>query len=406
MKRPGNGRFAARIAAGAGPGFRAGPRVSLGATLLAIWIAIGAPVESAWAAEATAPAKLPTVETIPDSLLRARIEALLPAPWRIESLSVEPLPEPQSPDPQLAARVSAKLVLGGPTYLVDSREGPVTFLRPAAEAGLSKSWVATALATRGAGGWTVALTPQTPGLLDGIGKPAAELPGRTVVLGTPEAKSLREQLDRDATQRLAEDSERRRREEERLAQQTAAAKAEAARAETERRAVEARIAQIADLRGKLTGTDRAARLAAFEAALGGNDPALRQTAMEAALQSRDPVVANLALKDWIARHRAVPVQLYATKEDPSSEVVVQNLGPMTLEIDGFSPVNGALAGKLGAPGYSIARPSSIVGTLAQTELAVNSFGCALTLRLAEHRTLDGLLRCQTLPTLIARITLD
>jgi len=406
MKRPGNGRFAARIAAGAGPGFRAGPRVSLGATLLATWVAIGAPVESAWAAEATDPAKLPAVETIPDSLLRARIEALLPAPWRIESLSIEPLPEPQSSEPRVAARVSAKLVLGGPTYLVDSREGPVTFLRLAAEAGLSKNWVATALATRGANGWSLALTPQSPGLLDGIGKPAAELPGRTVVLGTPEARSLREQLDRDTAQRLVEDSERRRREEERLAQQTAAAKAEAARAETERRAVEARIAQVADLRGKLTGTDRAARLAAFEAALGGNDPALRQTAMDAALQSRDPVVANLALKDWIARHRAVPVQLYATKEDPSSEVVAQNLGPMTLEIDGFSPVNGALAGKLGAPGYSIARPSSIVGTLAQTELAVNSFGCALTLRLAEHRTLDGLLRCQTLPTLIARITLD
>lgn len=394
MKRPGNGRFAARIAAGFAMG------------LLAPWIAPATLVGSAQAAEATEPAKAGPAETIPDSLLRSRIEALLPAPWRIETLTVEPQAAPPSPEARMAARVTAMVVLGGPTYLVDSREGPVTFLRPAAEAGLTKSWVATALASRGPGGWTVTLTPQSPGLLDGIGKPAAELPGRTVVLGTPEAKSLREQLDRDAAQRLAEDTERRRREEERLAQQTAAAKAEAARAETERRAVEARIAQVADLRGKLAGPDRAARLAAFEAALGGNDPALRQTAMDAALQSRDPVVANLALKDWIARHRAVPVQLYATKEDPSSEVVVQNLGPMTLEIDGFSPVNGALAGKLGAPGYSISRPSSIVGTLAQTELAVNSFGCALTLRLAEHRTLDGLLRCQTLPTLIARITLD
>ncbi len=395
MTRPENGRFTARIAAGFAMGLLAP---------WAPWIAPATP--SAWAADATGPATAVPAETIPDSLLRSRIEALLPAPWRIESLTVEPLAAPPSPETRVAARVTATVVLGGPTYLVDSREGPVTFLRPAAEAGLTKNWVATALAARGPGGWTVALTPQSPGLLDGIGKPASELPGRTVVLGTPEAKSLREQLDRDAAQRLAEDTERRRREEERLAQQTAAAKAEAARAETERRAIETRIAQVADLRGKLSGPDRAARLAAFEAALGGNDPALRQTAMDAALQSRDPVVANLALKDWIARHRAVPVQLYATKEDPSSEVVVQNLGPMTLEIDGFSPVNGALAGKLGAPGYSIARPSSIVGTLAQTELAVNSFGCALTLRLAEHRTLDGLLRCQTLPTLIARITLD
>ncbi|ANC90448.1 hypothetical protein A6A40_00120 [Azospirillum humicireducens] len=390
MKRPGNGRFTGCVAACAI------------AALLAGGAALALPSGYARAAE-TVPA-----EQSPEAAIRTRIEAMLPAPWRIESLMVEPLSKAsaQTPEPQATARVTAKLVLGAPTYLVDSREGPVTFLRPAADAGLAKTWIATALATRGPDGWTVTLTPQTPDLLDGIGKPAAELPGRTVVLGTAEARSLREQLDRDAVQRLADDTERRRREEERLAQQTAAAKAEAARAETERRAVEARIAQLADLRGKLAGNDRAARLAAFEAALGGNDPALRQTAMEAALQSRDPVVANLALKDWIARRRAVPVQLYATKEDPSSEVVVQNLGPMTLEIDGFSPVNGALAGKLGAPGYSIARPSSIVGALAQTELAVNSFGCALTLRLTEHRTLDGLLRCQTLPTLIARITLD
>ncbi|CAO3416096.1 hypothetical protein [Azospirillum endophyticum] len=391
MKRPGKGRFAAR-----------------GACLLAAWIAVAIPSGASLAAETTEPPKALPAETIPDSVLRPRIEALLPAPWRIQTLTVQPLPvpAPPSPEPQVAVRVTAAVVLGAPTYLVDSREGPVTFLRPAAEAGLGKSWVATALATHGSSGWTVTVTPQSPDLLDGIGKPAAELPGRTVVLGTPEARTLREQLDRDAARRLAEEGERRRREEERLAQQTAAAKAEADRAETERRAVEARIAQVADLRGKLAGPDRAARLAAFEAALGGNDPALRQTAMEAALQSRDPVVANLALKDWIARHRAVPVQLYATKEDPSSEVVVQNLGPMTLEIDGFSPVSGALAGKLGAPGYSIARPSSIVGTLAQTELAVNAFGCALALRLTEHRTMDGLLRCQTLPTLIARITLD
>ncbi len=392
MMQPGNGGFAARVAS----------RITAG--VLAGWIAVALPSGPAEAAE---PA-VASAESIPETLLRARIESLLPAPWRIEALTVEPQPLPMPPpaDPSAAARVTARVVLGAPTYLVDSREGPVTFLRPAAEPGLAKSWVATVLATRNATGWTIALTPQAPGLLDGIGKPAAELPGRTVVLGTQEARTLREQLDRDATRRLAEESERRKREDERIAQQTAAARAEAARTESERQAVEARIAQLADLHGKLTGQDRTARLAAFEAALGGNDPALRQTAMEAALQSGDPVVANLALKDWIARRRAVPVQLYATREDPSSEAVVQNLGPMTLEIDGFNPVNGALAGKLGAPGYSIARPSSIVGALAQTELAVNAFGCALTLRLTGHRTMDGLLRCQTLPTLIARITLD
>ncbi|MBP2301942.1 hypothetical protein [Azospirillum picis] len=334
------------------------------------------------AAEAAGPSDDGTTP-FTNSAIRTQVERLVPPPWRVESVAVEPLPAPPAPatptsrtqaEPQAVARVTARVVLGAPTYLVEARDGPVTVLRPAAEPGLVKSWIATALATRADGGWTLALAPQNPEVLDGIGRPAAELPGRIVMAGTPEAKSMRDQIDRDSAQRAAEEA--------------------------------ARAAQITELRGRMTGPDRAVRLAAFEAALGGNDPALRQLAMEAALQSRDAVLANLALKDWIARRRAIPVQLYATKEDPGSEAVVRNMGPMTLEVDGFTPVNGALAGKLGAPGYSIARPSSIAGTLAQTELAVNSFGCALTLRLTAHQTLDGLLRCQTLPTLIARITLD
>ena len=190
------------------------------------------------------------------------------------------------------------------------------------------------------------------------------------------------------------------------ARQAEAAKAEAERADQERRRIEARVARITDLRGRLTGSDRASRIAAYEAALGGNDTALRQMAIEAALRSGDPVLANLALKDWLARKKALPVLLYATKEDPNSETVLQNLGPLTLEIDSFTPVDGALAGRMGAPGYSIARPSAAVGTLARTELTVNAYGCVLSLRLTEHQTLDGLFRCQTLPTLIARVTLD
>ena len=392
MVRPAGGRFAAALAMG-----------------------LSASVPAAGSVAAA--------DTFPEEAIRTELARLIPSPWRFESATVEPVAPPpaaaakdgkdskdskenRDPDSRAAARVAARVTLAKPTFVVDSREGPVTFLRPVADIGLEKTLTATALATRNPGGWTVRIDPQNPDVLDGIGKPAAELPGRTVVLGSEEARRLREQLDRDAQQRLTDEAARRKREEELLAQQTAAAKAEAERADKERRAVEARVAQIADLRGRLLGQDRSAKIAAYEAALGGNDPALRQLAVEAALQSRDPVLANLALKDWMARRRAVPVQLFATKEDPSSETVVQNLGPMTLEVEGFSPVNGAVAGRLGAPGYSIAKPSTIIGTLAQTELTLNSYGCALSVKLTEHQTLDGLLRCQTLPTLIARITLD
>lgn len=368
----------------------------------AVALAAGLPSAAAFAAE------------FPADQIRTEVARLVPPPWAVVEITVDPMPVPapdgkpqsRNGDSRVAARIGAKLTLPKPTYLIDSREGPFTFIRPATAPNLEKTLTATAVATRSANGWTARIELQNPEVLEGVGKPADELPGLTVLSGSDNARAAREQLDRDARQRVAEEQARRRREEELLAEQAATAKAEADRLEATRRQLEARAAQVADLRAKLLGADRPARIAAYEAALGGNDPALRQMAVEAALQSRDPVLANLALKDWIVRRKALPVQLYATKEDGNSETVLNNLGPLTLEIESFNPVTGALAGRLGAPGYSIAKPSAAVGALAQTELAVNGYGCALTLRLTEHRTMDGLFRCQTLPTLIARVTVD
>lgn len=368
----------------------------------AMALAAGLPPASALAAD------------FPADQIRAEVARLVPPPWTVEEVTVDPMPVPtpegkpvaKDGDSRAAARIGAKLKLAKPTYLIDGREGPFTFIRPATAPNLEKTLTATAVATRGANGWTARIELQNPEVMEGVGKPADELPGLTVLSGSDNARAAREQLDRDARQRVAEEQARRRREEELLAEQAATAKAESDRLEAARRQVEARAAQVADLRAKLLGADRPARIAAYEAALGGNDPALRQMAVEAALQSRDPVLANLALKDWIARRKALPIQLYATKEDGNSETVLNNLGPLTLEVESFNPVTGALAGRLGAPGYSIAKPSAAVGALAQTELAVNGYGCALTLRLTEHRTMDGLFRCQTLPTLIARVTVD
>ena len=371
-------------------------------------------------AMALAGGMLPALATVaaaaefPAEQIRAEVARLVPPPWTVGEVTVEPMPLPAAEgktlpkerDSRAAARIGAKLTLAKPTYLIDGREGPFTFIRPAAAPNLEKTLTATAVATRGANGWTARIELLNPEVLEGIGKPADELPGLTVLSGSDNARAAREQLDRDARQRVAEEQARRQREEELLAEQAATARAETERLDAARRQAEARAAQVAELRDRLLRGDRPTRIAAYEAALGGNDPALRQMAVEGALQSRDPVLANLALKDWIARRKAVPVQLYATKEDANSETVLHNLGPLTLEIDSFNPVNGALAGRMGAPGYSIAKPSAAVGTLAQTELAVNAYGCALTLRLTEHRTMDGLFRCQTLPTLIARITVD
>ncbi|HEY0837247.1 MAG TPA: hypothetical protein VGE72_25265 [Azospirillum sp.] len=326
----------------------------------------------------------------PADAVRQHVARVLPATWAVEEVAVDPA------ESGPALRVSARVRLAKPTFVIDGRDGPYTFLRPVAEPGLEKTLTGTATTTRGRdGAWAVKLEWANADVLDSLGKPAGELPGRTVVAGGEEAKALRARIDAEARQRIADEQARRQREEELLAEANAAD-----------HAVQMRADLINDIRARLLGGERAARIATYEAVLGGNDTALRQIAIEAALQSRDAVLANLALRDWIARKKSIPVVLYATREDPNSDTVLRNLGPLTLEVQSFNPSHGNIAGKMGAPGYSITTSSAATGYLAQTELTVHSYGCALTVRLTEAQTLDGLFRCQTLPTLVARITLD
>jgi hypothetical protein len=169
---------------------------------------------------------------------------------------------------------------------------------------------------------------------------------------------------------------------------------------------EARRKRIESLRAVILGNDRAARVAAFEAALTGGDAALRKVAVELAFDSRDPVLSNLALRDWLSRTKEAPVQLFATKEEPGSVSVLQNLGPLSLKIHSFDPAAGAVSGQLSAPGYDVSRDGAAAGTLAQTTLIFNTFGCQLALQLSEQRMLDGLYRCRSLPALLARIAPD
>ncbi len=362
------------------------------AAALGIGLTLAGP---SWAAESTALS--PLADTV-----RHEVARQVPPSWRVEGVTLQPAESAAGP-----VRIAARLSLAKPTYVVDSRDGPYAFIRPVAEAGLEKVLTGVATPSKGRDGkLTVKLDLENPEVLDSLGRPAEELPGKVVVVGSEEAGKLRAQLDAEAKQRLADEEARRQREEELLAGQQAAAEAEAERLAEERQAVEARTTLIGEVRNRLLNGERPTRIAVYEAVLGGNDQALRQIAVEAALQSRDAVLANLALKDWIARHKTIPVLLYATKEDPNSDTVLRNLGPLTIEVESFTGVNGTLQGKMGARGYAIAEPSAAMGTLAQTELTVNAYGCTLTLRLTEHRTLDGLYRCQTLPTLVARITLD
>ena len=115
----------------------------------------------------------------PAELIRAEAARLITSPWRVEDITVEPLRVPAlageketaRSDSRRAARVAVRIALTRPTFLVDSREGPVTFVRPAADPALEKTLTATAVATRNASGnWTVRIEPNNPDVLDGVGE--------------------------------------------------------------------------------------------------------------------------------------------------------------------------------------------------------------------------------------------
>lgn len=360
-----------------------GMRTGRGWRLTALILPLGLGIAGAAGAQ-DAPVPVPSPDAVRQEAARR-----LPAPWTVQDVTILPA----GPD-GAAPGVRVRVRLAQPTFVVERRTDEVAFLRPVADAGTEKVLTGTAVPAAG----------NAPGLdlvfdnaevLDSLGRPADQLPGRTVVAGTPEAAA--------AAEKLAAASARKREADEQAADN---ALAETERMAQQMKLIAARTQQMDTVRARLAGGEPAARIAAFEAALGGDDVPLRQFALETAFAGRDPTLLNLALRDWLGRKKTVPVQLYATREEPASETVLRNLGPLTLEVQGFNTVSGTLMGRLGAAGYTITMPSVASGYLAQNELTINSFGCSLTLRLTEHRTFDGLYRCQTLPALVARIVLD
>jgi hypothetical protein len=355
------------------------------------------------------PAPVSAVESQPNpDLLRDQLARELPALWKLESLTVSPpsATEGEGPNRVVTQPFAAAISLTAATYAVDTQRGPFTLLRPVAERGMRKTLSGVVKSSLRDGNWVSRFGFQNGYVMDAIGQPIERFPGRTVVVGTPEAAKLVSELDEVIKQQVKAEAEQRQREKERMDQQVAQARADAERAAAERTVIDQRAAQLADLRRLISEGERQGRVAALEAALAGSDTSIRELAMDAALSGRDPIVANLALRNFFAQKKSLPVQLFATKENKDSELVLTNLGPLTLSIERFEPISGALEGRMGAPGYSITLPGSATGTLAQTELLVNTFGCSLQLRLSEVKTMDGILRCQTLPVLIARITLD
>jgi hypothetical protein len=324
-----------------------------------------------------------------------RVELLrhVPGFWRIDKVTAEPVFGGR-------ARFEARLKLDTDTYLADGRAGPVTFVRKGASSGTEKVVFGTVAELKAGTGKAFRVDAAgIADLLEPLGKPMDALPGRPVLAEGEEGKAARAAAE-------AEDAKRLEAEKARAARQAAADTATAAADEAERKAVEARSRRLSAFTDKLASRDAAERIAAFETALAGEDAALRRLAVTTALQGRDPVLASMALRDRLVRHKTVPVQLFATREDRNSETVLANLGPLILTVDAVDAATGNLTGSMGAAGYGVTQTSSAAGTVTAGELIVNTYGCSLLLRLTDGRSLDGLYRCQTLPVLAARVALD
>ncbi|MEI6558874.1 MAG: hypothetical protein WCO00_10750 [Rhodospirillaceae bacterium] len=375
----------------------------LGVGVLALLLAVACAVI---AGPATAQS-LPPLDVQRDQLTRE-----LPPLWHLETFSPG-TPQPgeaaakDAPDRPVVQAFTAVVSLSVSTFTIDSQRGPFTLLRAVAEQGTRKTLSGLIKSTRReGGGWTVRVGIQNIFVLDNIGQPADRFQGRTAIVGSPEAAKLLGDLEQTAKQQNEAEAQRQRRQQEQLDQQLSVVKAEAQRIAADHALVDQRAAALASVKRQLLEGERPARIAAYEAAMKSDDVSVRAMALSAALTGRDTLVANLALRHTLVGKKSLPVQLFATRENKDSETVLNNLGPLTLTIERFDGASGAIEGKMGAPGYSIALPGSATGYLAQTELTVNTYGCSLQLRLSEVETLDGVFRCQTLPALIARITLD
>jgi len=329
-----------------------------------------------------------------DDSIRVEISRRVPGWWRVERVTIGKPRGIAAEEPGAASRFEAEARLIAPTFTPELRVGAETLARRVGEPGTVKLLTGEVKVPRG-GGIEVTLDAS---LLDSLGKPETALPGRVVAVDGETGRALVVSIsERERARERAADELR--------AIVSAAETAETKAADTVKAAIDARAKRLTELTDRLNSRDRAERLAAYAEANADPDPTRRSLVSETALKSRDPVLAGAAARDWLTRHKTIPVLLYAVKEEPDSDAVSRNIGPLKLSI-GEIDASGGITGTLSAPGYGVTRDGAAGGLLTRTDLSVVTFGCALNLRLTEQRTLDGVYRCQTLPPLAARVVLD
>lgn len=349
----------------------------------------------------------PTPEQLRDAFTR-QVAAHLAPVWRLADVTLEAadaVDTVEAGEPAnaggpgdaatLRLRLAATFALTETLYVGDGTDGPVQFIRPYAEAGVEKTLPGSGLATRQGEVWHMRFAMPYPEGLMMPGGPRGAFMGRTLVRGSAEEAAY-------LAQRQAELS----------AQFQAEAAAQDVNLQvrrTENTALEQQMLErargLAMLGERLAGRERAERLAALEAGLASLDGAARMLAFESALGGDDPAAITLALRHYFLHVRILPVVLFATQEEPVSAEAIHRIGPFQLAVDRLNVTTGVVEGRMGASGFPTTQPSEARGTLNQSELTLASSGCTLNLRLTEHRTLDGLLRCLNMPALIARIAL-
>lgn len=225
-----------------------------------------------------------------------------------------------------------------------------------------------------------------------------------------EAEKRAEEEKRAAEQRLAaEAAKAEQAEQEAELQKRAAAarrEAEEARIAEENAIREARAKQLEQVMQVLSSaSNRAEAIAAMELVLENDDPTVRRLAFEAGMSSSDPGIVAMALLHWLSSRKemTIPVQTFLIqgsrdyRKPNGAHLIVNSVDIST----------GRFAGQLVIPG--LRGGGNGQGLINQNEITfITSDSGQMSLRLTEHRTLDGTLNLGTwaVSPYIARIIID
>ena len=329
--------------------------------------------------------------------LTSELEPLLhlhvPGHWTIDTLKVIDFASSGSYEaPTFRYRFEAEVVLARDTFVLEMDDDAVSWIRPVAGEGESRTLYGVATAVRDGDAWVTEITLDDRAGLD-VGRPLDSFARRAIALGSAEATAYQEQLEAEEAAAHEAEMRRRAREEEQRAQERQA-ELEHQRSEAQLRE-EQRVHEAAEQ--ERLATERATALSNLMTAFADDDAAAHRLALAAALERDDPYVHAQALWQVMSRRTTWSGTLYDGVAERLSRELEFAFGVV---VDDFDDATGNFTGLLqGGIFASSVRGEAVRGSLSDGTLSITTSGCALSavLEVVESAAfLSGDLQCREL----------